>query len=39
MKDQSITLNEALLDIVSREFVAQAFIKLCSVYKYIGIFI
>lgn len=39
MKDLSILSNETLLEIASRDYVAWTFMKLCSVYKYVGLFI
>jgi len=31
--------NEVLLGLVSNDFVAWTFIKLCAAYKYVGVFI
>lgn len=39
MKNQIISINDTLLDLVSHEVVAEILVRLSSVYKYVGIFI
>lgn len=39
MRDLNILTNETLLELANRDYVAWAFMRLCSVYKYVGLFI
>jgi len=39
MNNQKVNENTVLLDLVSNNKVNWVFVKLCAVYKYVGIFI
>lgn len=39
MNNQKVNENTMLLDLVSNDKVNWVFVKLCAIYKYVGIFI